>query len=280
METLYHSILGLPRSGKTTFLAAFWHLIDAGEVETKLTLDRLVGDNRYLNEIVEAWRRCEEVPRTPVAAETQVAIHVHEPATARKAVLEFPDLSGESFEEQFAGRSCTPGYLNGLSRNGGILLFINADRAQDGITHLDLAPVILGDSNPENPEDEREWSPSLVPEQVRLVDLLQFIQRAPFEIRRRRLAIGVSAWDVVSDPELTPSDWLARELPFLNQFLKANRESFDVRVYGISAQGGAVTGDSRERLARETPSRRIRCMGPDADLHDLTAPVVWLSGGD
>ena len=32
----YHSIVGLPGSGKTTYLAAVWHVIDAGEVSTKL----------------------------------------------------------------------------------------------------------------------------------------------------------------------------------------------------------------------------------------------------
>ncbi|MCZ7484141.1 hypothetical protein [Rhizobium rhizogenes] len=280
METQFHSILGLPRSGKTTFLAALWHIIDAGEVDTKLILDQLVGDHRYLNRIVEAWRRCEEVPRTPVAAETQVAIHVHEPANGRKIVLEFPDLSGESFEDQFAARMCTSAYVEGFARDGGILLFVNADRPADGMTHLDLVPAIFGDEAAENDDSEQEWSAKLVPEQVRLVELLQFIQRAPFQIRSRRLALVVSAWDVITDPGLEPAVWLEREMPFLHQFLRNNRQSFDVRVYGVSAQGGDVTGGERQNLARETPSRRIRCVGPNADPHDLTAPIVWLSGGD
>src|SRR5271165_6669586 len=77
---MYHSIIGLPGTGKTTFLAALWHLIDAGEVSTRLVLDKLIGDHSYLNSIVEAWRRCEEVPRTSMAAEASVAVHLHEPA--------------------------------------------------------------------------------------------------------------------------------------------------------------------------------------------------------
>jgi hypothetical protein len=59
----HYVIIGLPRSGKTTFLTAFWHLIDA-------------GDQQHLNAIAEAWRRCEEVPRTSMAAEVSVHIHV------------------------------------------------------------------------------------------------------------------------------------------------------------------------------------------------------------
>jgi hypothetical protein len=186
MSALYHSVLGLPRSGKTTFLAALWHLISAGEVETNLVLDKLVGNHEYLNSIVEAWRRCEEVPRTPRGGEAHVSIYAHEPSTGRKIVLEFPDLSGETFEEQLASRTCKANYVHGFDGNGGVLLFLNADRSQDGMTLLDIAPAIAGDTESQPAGAEREWSPELVPEQVRLVDLLQFLQQRPFAQHQRR----------------------------------------------------------------------------------------------
>ena len=94
MSTQYHSILGLPRSGKTTYLAALWHVIDAGEVATKLVLDKLIGDNAYLNKIVDAWRRCEEVPRTSMLDEKKVTIHAHAPASGQKIALGLPRLVG------------------------------------------------------------------------------------------------------------------------------------------------------------------------------------------
>lgn len=280
MNSLYHTILGLPRSGKTTFLAALWHLIDAGEVNTHLCLDKLIGNNEYLNNIVEAWRRCEEVPRTPRGAETEVMIHVHETATGRKILLQFPDLSGESFEDQFASRACQSAYVEAFARDGGILLFINADRAQDGMTLADLQQVV-GESQAGAELIEQEWSPQFVPEQVRLVDLLQFLQQAPFVRRQRRLAVNISAWDVVAQPRLSPEQWLAREMPLLHQFLRNNSDSFDFRAYGISAQGGDVTGEKRLVLAAQVPSRRIQCVGPGVqNIHDLTAPLVWLNGGN
>jgi hypothetical protein len=276
----YHSILGLPRSGKTTFLAALWHLIDAGEVSTKLVLDKLVGDHAYLNTIVEAWRRCEEVPRTSRAAETKVTIHVQDPASGQKVVLCFPDLSGESFEDQFAARSCTSDYVEGYTGVGGILLFVNANRPSDGMTLADVGPGIADADEAPQIESEREWTADLVPEQVRLVDLLQFLLRPPFVRRQRRLAVVVSAWDAVLDPKPSPERWLARELPFLHQFLTNNLDSFTTHVYGVSAQGGDVVGDQRTQLVKQTPGRRIQCVGPGADPHDLTAPLVWLAGGN
>src|ERR1700680_3001601 len=139
-----HSIIGLPRSGKTTFLAALWHLLNAGEISTKLTLDRLVGDSEHLNAIADSWRRCEEVPRTSIADEAYVSIHVRVPATGDKASLVFPDLSGESFERQLGTRRCLASYVEGFEGPGGILLFVTADRPSDGITLLDLGPDLNG----------------------------------------------------------------------------------------------------------------------------------------
>ncbi len=277
MTTQYHTIIGLPGSGKTTFLAALWHLIDAHEVSTNLVLDKLVGDHAYLNTIVDAWRRCEEVPRTSKLAETKVTIHVHAPASGQRVVLGFPDLSGESFEEQFATRACKSDYVEGFASASGILLFVNANRPSDGMTLADIGLAIVDADEPPGPESETEWTANVVPEQVRLVDLLQFLMRPPFVRRQRRLAVVVSAWDAVLEPKPPPQQWLSRELPFLYQFLTNNPESFAFRVYGVSAQGGDVTGDQRMALLRQTPGQRVECVGPDTDPHDLTAPVFWLS---
>jgi hypothetical protein len=274
----HHSIIGLPKTGKTTFLAALWHLIDAGEVSTKLVLDKLVGDHHHLNSLVDAWRKCEEVKRTSIAAETTVSIHFHEPATGHRAVLDFPDLSGESFERQLTTRSCPESYVATFTNRGGILLFLTAERAQDGITIVDLAPVLVGAPDSERSSSMlREWTAQAVPEAVRLVELLQFLQGPPFERRLRKVAVIVSAWDLVVGSQCQPDEWLARELPLLHQFLAANPDSFKSRVYGISAQGGDVRGQRRAELLRMTPSERIACVGPETEPHDLTSPILWLT---
>ena len=274
-----YMIVGLPRSGKTTFLAAFWHLINAGEVATKLELDRLEGDTEYLNTLVEAWRRCEEVPRTSIASEQAVlAIHIRQSNTEQRAVLVFPDLSGESFTRQVTLRTCRQLYINACDVSGGLLLFVTADRVEDDRSVRDMASMTEGNEARSGDGGQGvEWSADLVPEQVCLVELLQFLQRPPFKRRRRRVAVLVSAWDVLPNPELAPEEWVQRELPLLYQFMSTNVESFDSRVYGISAQGGDVRiSAAKQELLRKTPSERIKCIGPHTDVHDLTDPVLWL----
>ncbi len=194
MTRIRHTIIGLPRSGKTTFLAALWYVINAGEVQTALALDELAGDHTHLNNIAEVWMRCKEVPRTSLASETSVMVHVRERDTGLRAVVEFPDLSGESFDRQVAVRSCATTYVEGFHGEGGILLFVTADRSMDDLTIAELNRALEGDPNVEDQGELREWTPSLVPAQVRLVELLQFLQRPPFQHTRRRLGVIVSAW--------------------------------------------------------------------------------------
>lgn len=281
MTTLHHSIIGLPRSGKTTFLAALWHLIDAGEVDTKLVLHKLNGNHRYLNRIVEAWRRCEEVPRTSMSDETTVTLHVRAVDSGQQLVLDFPDLSGESLENIFKIRVCSQRYIDSYKKPGGILLFINADRPLDGLSIVDLLPLLgdAADGDKESATETTPWTPDLVPEQVRLVDLLQMLQRPPFERRSRRLAIVISAWDVVQPQQINPEIWLAREMPLLDQYLRTNRSSFDSRVFGISAQGGTLSNDTRSALLAQAPSRRVICTIDQESVHDITLPIYWLNEG-
>ena len=279
MTLLQHSIIGLPGSGKTTFLAALWHLLDAGEVSSKFVLDKLVGDHTHLNTIVEAWHKCEEVPRTSMAAETKVSIHVREIASGQKHVLHFPDLSGESFELQLSTRLCTTDYIEGFEGNGGVLLFVTADRASDGMTIVDVEPLTPGEDVIEQTEEHREWTPKMVPMQVNLVDLLQFLQHLPFRRGIRRVAVVVSAWDVI-ESSTEPADWLKREFPLLHQFLISNHESFEFQVYGVSAQGGNLKTECKNELIMKIPSTRIICVGSETDQHDLTSPIAWLMSSE
>ena len=59
-----HLVMGLQGSGKTTFAAALWHLVDMGEVDTVLVKGTHTGDFRYLEEIAQDWAEGWQVQRT------------------------------------------------------------------------------------------------------------------------------------------------------------------------------------------------------------------------
>jgi Double-GTPase 1 len=131
-------IIGLPASGKTTFLAALWHLVEAEETSCRLRLARWEGDLEYLNSIAEAWRSFVPVPRTSQIGDKDVTIHLVDRETGVQGAAFFPDLAGESFDTQVETRRCRPGFLENVAKGGGVLLFISADSKQDGLSIVEL----------------------------------------------------------------------------------------------------------------------------------------------
>ncbi|MDK2126225.1 TRAFAC clade GTPase domain-containing protein [Parachitinimonas caeni] len=291
-------IMGLPASGKTTFLAALWHLIAGGdETKCRLTLERLDGDKSYLNEIGSAWRSFTEVPRTSQLSPMDVAIQLKDCHTGISGTARFPDLAGEVYDRQIAERRCRAEFLEEISSDNGILFFISADvtDATESFSVLEfnaqstfainakntidskMVGEITGGDGPPPPNDFQEWEPKHLPTQVKIVQLLSDLLCPPFEPRCRRLAVMISAWDLTEPMMYEPQEWLAKEMPLVDQFLRANELVFKYRIYGVSAQGVNLKNhEAVEQLADRTPSERIQIIGPDCDKHDLTAPLVWL----
>ncbi|MDE4139999.1 TRAFAC clade GTPase domain-containing protein [Phaeobacter gallaeciensis] len=282
MSSQHHIILGYPESGKTTYLAAFWHVIEAGEGTTSLTLDRITGDAEYLNTIVESWLRCEQVPRTYLADEQKISLHVRDSRTDDTMVLSLPDFSGETFQEIFADRHCEQDLFHDLDENGGILFFVNADRANDMMSVLDHAFAGEGDEIAGSNSDDvlQEFDARKVPEQTRIVDMLQLLQRSPFTQQKRRIVFVVSAWDVTLADKITPQEWVGREMPLLDQYLKNNAELYEARFCGISAQGGVLTGATRESLLEQDPEKRVICHWDGKSGQDITLPLWWLGANE
>ncbi len=276
-------LIGLPATGKTSFLAALWYLVQHPQVASRLRLDRLEGDSKYLNQISDAWAAYEPVPHTQIDSETEVFM-VLKDKTGRTLTLAFPDLSGESFTLQWTTRQFTQGYDKFLQTASGGILFITP-LSYRLPTRIDTANAILeeiidGEEKEEPVKDDpslplKPWDPERSPTQVELVDLLQFISgreyfRGPF-----RLAIVISAWDRIAKLNLSPSKWLADTFPLFNQFIESNKNAFETAVYGVSAQGG----DYRKLngLTDKIPSERIQVVGPDiSNPYDLTEPLLWL----
>lgn len=294
-------IIGLPASGKTTFLAALWHLVEAGEADCRLKLASYEGDLAYLNRIAEAWRTFKPVPRTSQVGDADVSIELVDGKTGDTASAFFLDLAGETFDTQVESRRCRPELIERIADDDGILLFVSADVKGSNRSIVEFNAMMPPDDAPSGAEGEAEpepdgpateedagkvsvaagaaaeWEPKLLPPQVRLVQLLSDLLRAPFAPRRRRLAVLVSAWDLVAGIGLKPTEWLAAEMPLVDQFLRTNADAFDHQVYGVSAQGLSLGDEAAiDVAAKLVPSRRIQIVGEEGENHDLTSPLVWL----
>src|ERR1035438_9438833 len=121
----YFLLMGLPNTGKTSFLAALWYLVQHPQVACKFRLEKLEGDNKYLNQISQAWVEYTPVPHTRIDSETLVSMLLKNETTGQKLTLFFPDLSGESFRLQWTARQFTKGYDKLLQQASGAMLFVN-----------------------------------------------------------------------------------------------------------------------------------------------------------
>ncbi len=284
---MYRSLmLGLPGTGKTTFLAALWHVVEAADVRGALRLRALHGDREHLNRVRDAWLECRALERTSVASEQIVTMKLVSPDREEDIELVVPDMSGESFRSYLEHRLWPVSLDEFVRDTTGLLLFIHPDRVRDPV-RIDQAEPLYGElmadqASSGDAEDETgiPWRRELIPTQVQLIDLLQLVlERAsgPFP---KKLAVIISAWDIVGEPHIAPERWLAARLSMLSQYLHANPEQVDVRVYGLSAQGGDLERDIDRLATLDHPSERIMVLAQDVDIHhDVTAPIRWLMDG-
>ena len=292
-------VCGLPGSGKTTFLAALWHLVESREIETSLKLKSLDYDKyEYVNTIRTRWLQGRRQPRTVGAAET-VGIDLVDKDGNGVRVL-FPDHSGETYDSMWITRTCSKAVANYLQNRHGLLLFLRPEGMKKPLPLIDiitteaamqavLPPTLSGSDTAPAPDNQsgQDWAAEETPDQVKLVDILQLLSSRLYTSRKEekeKLAIFVSAWDVV-DKSLSPAEFIEQELPLLHQYLRNAEHGFDIKLYGLSAQGGEYVAENHEDppaselldlLNLEKASDRIKLISDAEQTHDLTKPIAWL----
>ncbi|MFN3171237.1 MAG: hypothetical protein ACE37E_11150 [Hyphomicrobiales bacterium] len=294
-------VLGFQASGKTTFAAALWHLVDSREIkDTALVKGKHNGDFRYLEEISAAWAAGWVVGRTLSEEWRPITINLRRLVSETDVRLSFVDIAGETVERIFVTREVDERVEPLIRDASGLLLFVSALRPMDDYSIADLylefpdeappeptdEPVVAGTNDSSASSDETvPFKVEMTPQQIQLVDLLDALADDPLEMRPARVAVIISAWDKAHGAS-TPEAWLEDHMPLLFQYLVTHADEFEIRIYGVSAQGGHVPSkknptepsDRAELLKQPEASRRIRVVGHGAGGHDLTHPIAWLSG--
>lgn len=266
-------LAGLPSTGKTTFLAALWHLVRAGEIETTLRYDGLQGiDVKYLNEIRTKWLQHEEIGRTKQAQEALARLNL-KTADGSTLALAVPDFAGEGFRRMWSTRRATQAIVNSAAQASGHLLLVNVDKIIFPRT-VDEHRADLAATGGER-GDLFAFDMLKCPTAAILADVLTSLETAPIAAAPPRLAVALTAWDTVAEDQLSPADVLADRLPLVDQMLRARAGNVATRVYGISAQGMAYKHIDPAALP-DIPSHRIRVAGDGEEHHDLTKILAWL----
>lgn len=270
-------IMGLPDAGKTTFIAALWYVLN-NMSDSSLKIQDYTGDHSYLVKISKKWADMEEIHRTKPEFEKQAIALSLLNRQSENITLEFPDLSGETFQYQYEKREAKKEHFNLVKNCSSVILFIHPDMIKQPCLISEVPARVRKDKDvkvntdikPRNPKEDD-------PTQVQLVELLQFITyiRSDQEVR---LCIIISAWDLIESVKLgsKPEIVVKEKMPLLWQYVKSNLEPFNITYYGMSAQGGKL--EERDKLLKATnPCDRINIIDNDGNKsHDITLPISWV----
>lgn len=274
--------VGLPGSGKTTFLAALWHVLEDRSSTTSLRIRELSADRTYLHQIADDWRACSVVQRTKLDPEQRVTLHL-EGAGGNTFDLIVPDLSGEAFEKQLVDRKMSVSHDALVQQAAGLVLFVHPhlkegtelsySRQLQATIESGVQEVVSHDRG----SIAEPWNVELLPTQVALIELLQFVVER--SSRKVRIAVVLSAWDLVNNGDtIAPRDFMNREMPLLNQFLNANDDLMEHEVFGVSAQGGDISVETKRMALLELDDalKRILVQFGNDITQDITKPIAWI----
>ena len=283
-------LMGLPSTGKSTYLAALWHVINSDKNEKSLNLLSLGGDNKYLNFLRNYWLSCDTVPRNKIdqSEGKEVKLLIETTNSHIKTLLSVPDFSGETFRFFWEDRKWSDEMQELINNANGLLFFISPIDIKPHASISESIPIeeLLDDESIIDGEVElknsiENWEMQFTPTQVILVELLQYLVYYSTLEKPIKLGVIVSAWDMVKNVDgiAEPKSWLSKELPLLFQYLKSNPELYNFKVFGVSAQGGEYNVEDKLNnplLEYDDPTDRIKVQVGNEVFSDIGVPICWL----
>lgn len=259
--------VGLPASGKTSFIAALWSFIKTSNNNSGLTLDCLPIQREYIEGLASEWRHCNILARNRIGSYEKVEFSVTAEDGSQYSI-HFPDVAGEMYVQQFINREITDEYYRQIANTDGIVLFINPQTLKDITSHNQFGDADQSEIQSKTPNS---YEIENVAQRIQIVDLLQIILKQKEE--KCNIAVIISAWDLMGE-EITPDKWLETNLPFVSSFIKHNFNQS--RYFGISAQGGNYEKNKDELLDKPDPIDRIIVVDDVEKSNNIIKPIQWL----
>lgn len=236
-------LLGLPQTGKTTYIAALWAYVTAAGPPDKYRVVKAPADATYLNAIAEAWANGLDMPRNAPGADSRIEFEIGAEGRTNLA-FRLPDLPGEVFRRSISLSRLPREVYDWLLESDVLLFCVNADTSNQ---YVPADGHILPGPNPTPGPDGK--FPDLNVEEADTDSLnSDLLQRIRYIFRDRTMppiVLMVTAWDTVDGLGLTPPAWLATNQPQLAQLLDEAGRTGSIEVMGVSAAGGDPSQDEK-----------------------------------
>jgi hypothetical protein len=267
--------LGEFATGKSSYMVVLYGALVNKAADPMVLVD-VLDEVGFLNRGLQELAAHRRVTRTDSDSEGHVELRTV--SERGELTIDLPDQSGERLKMMINGRVWDAELQAALEGLDGAMLFLHVLRFDPGHTAEELDLLLAGEDPPlPDPTIEEEdpipWAPSLMPSDVRTVDLLQAVltQRTdPLP-----LAVMLSAWDCAADG-LAPAQWIATAAPLVAQFLDTHRRELPHAMFGVSAQGFDFGAATAATSGVDPWDRATMCDG-DGNLVSLAQPLLWLA---
>ena len=282
------AFLGLPRTGKSTYLGALWQLAQDPDERTIVERD-VAGDRSYLQELGDQVALGTEIGRTEVASSEGMRLTLG--FGQRDITVDIPDLGGETLRLLVEDRVWHSQLENTIASSNAMLFFLHPEKLRLPMAIGIADDILAGFESPRGargaepanrqepePRTERELpqfenaAACTVAQCIDALENILWYKRTRWPIR---VVIVISAWDTV-DGSLSPTEWLKDRAPALDGFATANTDMLEWSVYGVSAQGGSLPDDREKLLARGAVRERVYAVNPRGEAVSLAEPLRWV----
>lgn len=283
MRKKTYFMVGMPSSGKTTYMASLCRLVLQANTKTMLHMDMsdIPEGMEYIEKQLQNLLKCKEVDRTLNRIQYQVKFPLID-ETGQKLELILPDQSGEIFRDFVCDRRLLKNVADRLRETDELLFFINTNtmakqeylslKEKSAMKMLEEISEVEKQNNlVENIVLERKKEKTNQSEVVDLLQSILFIGKKKFRIK-----FIISAWDKVEkeygQSVPFPEEYLKRKLPLLYQYLKSNIDKVEFQIWGVSAQGGDF-GDEEEKakMLEDDPTKFVKVIDVEGkESQDLT----------
>lgn len=267
-------IAGFPSAGKTTFLASLFHVLDEKRKHGKGYYIELSEDITYINKVRNQWAEVNELERTRTQTVEELFFKIKKDQTS---VLELsvPDFSGELFRDILRERKIEKGLEDRVKSSDIVLFFVHPEnikgpgRLDNVLANTEADEPVITDGETHGAENDDEFEYLASPTQSLIVDLFQILRKIKPTVK---IAVIISAWDIVPNFNKTPDVFVEKNLSLLSQFVATN--DF-VQIFGLSANGGDI-GKDREQILNMEPSERITFYDGSKTYNGYDHLIEWL----
>lgn len=242
-------MVGMPESGKSTYLASLCRLLILGEHDTTWTLgeDDIPDGIEKIKALISQLESYRKVDRTLRSVFYHIQFYLTN-KQKQEILFVVPDLSGEIFRDLVYDRRIKRTILKQMEDADTLLFFINTatmiPETRLGVQEISAIKKVdeeYGETKIENSDkdEEIEQLQEKHNNQSAVVELLQcivYLVKHPLNIK-----FIVSAWDLVEKAHekqrLSPEEYIKKKLPLLYQYVFLN-PNISYEYWGVSAQGG------------------------------------------